>query len=361
MATLLHCSCLDIPFSPSYLAPGKYFRIWVLITYQFFYLSLFRPNERPPPFNFQKSRWDDFDFHCPSAEEYLPLFSAAAIFTSLTLNAAESSIPFGRIKSHPKAWWSAEVEEAVSERRKAFATAYRSDEDRQAYISGSRRTSSVIAKAEAWQMTCSFLSPKSNPKSAYSLLRSVAGTSSTSPDFPNSSSPRESTSVFANSLRSHFSVFQPKALPNRDRGYLFEFRRATCTEESHSYFCFPFFPLEFLAAASNLSLPSAAGPDKVSYSMLKHLPCPGMDFLVNIFYLSWTLHSFLPSGGHLLLSPSTRWESLTTLLLPSGLSLSPPAYQSFLNALYYLVYSSFWNLIPFFLPARPVSTQNGLL
>ena len=71
-----------------------------------------------------------------------------------------------------------------------------SDEDRQAYISASRRASSVIAKAkaEAWQTTCSSLSPKSNPKSVYSLLRSIAGSpfsSSSYPNFPNYSSPRD--------------------------------------------------------------------------------------------------------------------------------------------------------------------------
>ena len=133
---------------------------------------VFRPNERPPSFNFQKARWDDiasyFDSHCPSAEEYssLSLSSAAALFTSLALNAAKSSIPFGRIKRPPKAWWSPEVEGVVSERCKAFAAAHRSDEDRQAYISASRRASSVIAKAkaDAWQTTCSSLSFKSNPK-----------------------------------------------------------------------------------------------------------------------------------------------------------------------------------------------------
>ena len=38
-----------------------------------------------------------------------------------------------------------------------------------------------------------------------------------------------------------------------------------------------------------------------------------------------------------------KWECLSTLLLPSGLSLSPPAYQSFLNASFYPVYSSFWD------------------
>ena len=74
---------------------------------------VFRPNNHPPSFNFQKACWDDFasnfDSHCPSAEEYssLSLSSAAALFTSLALNVAKSSIPFGCIKRPPKAWWSA--------------------------------------------------------------------------------------------------------------------------------------------------------------------------------------------------------------------------------------------------------------
>ena len=138
----------------------------------------YHPNHHPPSFNVQKARWDGFasyfDFHCPSAEEYqsLSISSAAALFTSLALNAAKFSIPFGRIKRHPKAWWSAEVEGAVSQRRKAFAAAHRSDEDRQAYISASRRASSVIAKAkaEAWQTTCSFLSLKTVHSSLYRWL-----------------------------------------------------------------------------------------------------------------------------------------------------------------------------------------------
>ena len=209
----------------------------------------------------------------------------------------EATIPFGRIKRPPKAWWSAEVEEAVSERRKAFAAVHRSDEDRQAYISASRRASSIIAKAkaEAWQTTCSSLSPRSNPKSVHPLLRSIAGSpssSSSSPNFPNCSSPRESASFYAAYLRSHFSVSQPEALRSRARDYLTELRRATCSMESHSSFCSPFSPAEFPAAASNLSSSSATGPDKVAYPMLKHLPRSGMDFLLHIFNLSWSSHSF---------------------------------------------------------------------
>ena len=111
-------------------------------------------------------------------------------------------------------------------------------------------------------------------------------------NFPNCCSPRESASVYAAYLRSHFSVSQPKALCSRARSYLTELRRATCPVESHSSFCSPFSPAEFLAAASNLTPSTATGPDKVAYPMLKHLPRSGMDLLLHIFNLSWSSHSF---------------------------------------------------------------------
>ena len=116
--------------------------------------------------------------------------------------------------------------------------------------------------------------------------------SSSSPNFPNSFSPRESASVYAAYLRSYFSVSQPKTLRSRANDYLSELRRATCPDESHSSFCSPFSLAEFLAAASNLSSFTATGPDKVVYPMLKYLPRSGMDFLLHIFNLSWSSHSF---------------------------------------------------------------------
>ena len=90
---------------------------------------------------------------------------------------------------------------------------------------------------------------KSNPKFVYSLFRSVAGSplsSSSSPNFPNYSSPRESASLYVNYLRSNFFVYQRKALRSRARGYLCELRRITCPVKSHLSFCFPFSPLNFL-------------------------------------------------------------------------------------------------------------------
>ena len=54
------------------------------------------------------------------------------------------------------------------------------------------------------------LSPKSNPKSVRSLLRSIAGSPSSSSSSPNCSSPRESASVYAAYLRSHFSFLSQR-------------------------------------------------------------------------------------------------------------------------------------------------------
>ena len=79
-----------------------------------------------------------------------------------------------------------------------------------------------------------------SPKSVYFLLRFVAGSFSHFPplqSFPNCSSLKESASVFADYLRSHFSASQPKALGSKAKGYLSELRRATYPDESYLFFC----------------------------------------------------------------------------------------------------------------------------
>ena len=195
------------------------------------------------------------------------------------------------------------------------------------------------------------------------LLRSIAGSpssSSSSPNFRNCSSPRESASVSAACLRSHFSVSQPKALRSRARGYLTELRQATCPVKSHSSFCSPFSPAEFLAAASNLFSSTATDPDKVAYPMLKHLPRSGMDLLLHIFNLSWSWHSF----------PSI-WKTSSIIPihkmgkpLDSPASFRPISLTSCVSKLFERIILS---RLLFFLesnsilsPVRPVSALDGL-
>ena len=80
------------------------------------------------------------DSHCPSAEEYSSLSACTEC------NQIVHSFP--TCSTTTQAWWSPEVEEAVRERRKAFAATHRSDEGRQAYILSSRYAPPVIAKAK---------------------------------------------------------------------------------------------------------------------------------------------------------------------------------------------------------------------
>ena len=139
----------------------------------------------------------------------------------------------------------------------------------------------------------------------YSLVCSVAGSSSSSPNLPKCSSPRESALVFADHLRSHFSLSQPKAPRSRAKGYLPKLYRASCPEDSHSSFFEPFSPAEFFAAARNFFLSTATDPEKVAYFILKCFFRSAMDFL-HIFNLFGLCISFLPSERHLPLFSSIK-------------------------------------------------------
>ena len=112
--------------------------------------------------------------------------------------------------------------------------------------------------------------------------------------------------------------------------------------------------LHLFPAASNLSLSTTTGPDKVAYPMLKHLPRSGMNFLLHIFNLSWSSHSFPSIWKTFFIFPIHKMEKP----LDSPASFRSISFTSCVSKLFeriiHPVYSSFWNLIPFSLPAMPV-------
>jgi len=176
MHTLLHQSSgfrfsPDVSLAPSHLAPTCEWRtlpgvgsdhLLIDINLQ---LAPFRhTNTRGPAFNFKKAHWNEFEKfiidHPPTPiEETQNLHCAARSLSSLFLNAAKASIPFGRLGRPPKAWWSEEAELAVQDRRRARSEAHRSEAHRSeahrseahrlAYVETSRRASSVISRAKA--------------------------------------------------------------------------------------------------------------------------------------------------------------------------------------------------------------------
>ena len=66
--------------------------------------------------------------------------------------------------------------------------------------------------------------------------------------------------------------------------------RAAHCNTLHSTFCSPFSSLELSTAISQLS--TSSGPDQITYPLLSHLPQSALHFLLYIFNLSWSTHTF---------------------------------------------------------------------
>ena len=159
---------------------------------------------------------------------------------------------------------------AVAKRRKAFAKAHCSEEDRQHYIATSRYTSTVInkVKAKSWQNTCSSLSPKTRPSEVFSLLRSISGspspTTSDLPNFSNCHTPVDCANHLSSHLQSHFSTQTPKPFRSTEKAQMKQIRTAHCNT-LHSTFCSPFSSIELSTAISQLSTSTSSGPDQITF------------------------------------------------------------------------------------------------
>ena len=193
----------------------------------------------------------------------------------------------------------------------------------QHYIATSRYTSTVISKAKAksWQNTCSSLSPKTRPSEVFSQLRSISGfpspTTSDLPNFTNCHTPVDCANHLSSHLQSHFSTQTPKPFPSTGKAQMKQIRTAHCNT-LHSTFCSPFSSIELSTAISQLSTSTSSGPDQITYPLLSHLPQSALNFLLYIFNLSWSTHTF-PSAW--------KQSTIIPILKPGKPSDSPSSYR----------------------------------
>ena len=194
-----------------------------------------------------------------------------------------------------------------------------SEEDRQHYIATSRYISTVISKAKAksWQNTCSSLSPKTRPSEVFSLLRSISGspspTTSDFPNFPNCHTPVDCANHLSSHLQSHFSTQTSKPFRSTEKAQMKYIRTAHCNT-LHSTFCSPFSSLKLSTAISQLSTSTSSGPDQITYPLLSHLPKSALHFLLYIFNLSWSTHTFPLPGNNQQSFPFSNPENPLTHL-----------------------------------------------
>ena len=166
-----------------------------------------------------------------------------------------------------------------------------------AVLTATLRWSTVISKAKAksWQKTCSSLSPKTRPSEVFSLLRSISGspfpTTCGLPNFPSCHIPVDCANHISSHLQSHFSTQTPKLFRSTEKAQMNHIRIAHCNT-LHSTFCSPFSSLELSIAISQLSTSISSGSDQITYPLLIHLPQLALHFLLYIFNLSWSTHTF---------------------------------------------------------------------
>ena len=87
----------------------------------------------------------------------------------------------------------------------------------------------------------------------------------------------------------------------------------------HSTFCSPFSSLELSTAISQLSTSTPSRPNQIIYPLLTHLPQSALHFLLYIFNLSWSTHTF----------PSIwKQSTIIPILKPGKPSDSPSSYRS---------------------------------
>ena len=86
----------------------------------------------------------------------------------------------------------------------------------------------------------------------------------------------------------------------------------------HSTFCTSFSSLELSTAISQLSTSTSSGPDQITYPLLTHLPQSALHFLLYIFNLFWSTHTFL-----------STWKQSTIIPIfkPEKPSDSPSSYR----------------------------------
>ena len=176
-------------------------------------------------------------------------------------------------------------------------------------------------KAKSWQKTCYSLSPKTRPSEVFSLLCSISGfpspTTSDLLNFPNCHTPVDCANHLSSHLQSHFSTQTPKPFRSTKKAQMNLIKTAHCNT-LHSTFCLPFFSLELFIAISQLSTSTSSGPDQITYPLLTHLPQSALHFLLHIFNLSWSTHTF-PS--------SWKQSTIIPILKPGKPSDSPSSYR----------------------------------
>ena len=224
----------------------------------------------------------------------------AANITSAIIGAADDSIPktSGGQSRIRKPWWSPECQKAVNERKKALRLRKRhyNEVNHQNYLKLKYAARDTIRKAQSghWMTFCNALNQNTQTGAVWKKLNAMNGKrrSFNIPNLKNGDEYVTNGNEKADLLAKAFADASrdenqsPEFLKRKEIFYSQHPSLEIEPNEGAKPINLPFSEEE-LNKALSLKKDSAAGEDKVKYSMLKHLPRNAKRILLNFFNTSW--------------------------------------------------------------------------
>jgi ribonuclease HI len=263
------------------------------------------PQERAPTlkrttWNFRKAKWDRFAEETDRTFTLLPdnkdLKTTCQTLCNYILTAAKHTIPRGRRRKY-KPHWTPELEEAVSQRRKARRKVEKdpSASNKKDYNKLTAKVRYLVKKSKttAWKDTCSQLDLNREGHKAWQLLNNLEGSRKNTNPQPLQDN-HGNTVTGSRRKAKHFNDFFASVNKSQRRDILdsallkARSKRNPADQDSAPVFDDPFNLHELERAMRKLAPRKAAGPDNIKNEMLRHLGPQAKKVLLAFINRTWS-------------------------------------------------------------------------
>lgn len=274
--------------------------------------------ETPIRFIFEKADWSKFKRSANVERDPCSFDSvddATEYVTDIIIGAAKRSIPQtkGTIRTKPVPWWNPEVSEAIRERKVAIRRYYRTGllADKIKFKRARARARYLIetARRKSWNEYVSSLTESTPINEVWNRVKKIKGryNGQTQPVLQGPdgivTDPALVANMFGESI-SNISLGWQTPQHNQAKQRLERSRVIFPNDGGEDYNC-AFTSLEY-ENALKLSSNSAAGEDKIYYSMIEHLPAKTTKFLLDLFNIIYLENKFPKSWRIAIMLPFSK-------------------------------------------------------
>ena len=267
------------------------------------------PEQRVPRWKIHRADWNAFQTICRGEilpEDFADVEDPMGLFTTLVRDAAERSIPRSSTvpKKPNKVWFNEDCKTAIRNRQDALRNFYKSPSQRNLDVLRNSRAQArrvlKSAKRESWRKFVQGLKLDLRPsiKKTWRVIRNISGKTSSASiqHLKRGNDVISNKREIANSIAANFAHnsscanYTPDFVKHQLKEESKRLRFGTKRAASMAYNV-PFNSKE-LESALRSAKNTAAGPDEITYDILKHLPSCTKTLLLDICNTIWANETF---------------------------------------------------------------------